>query len=132
MTPSTFDNLAGSSPSQVDGVFVYGTLKRGASNHAWLAGSRWLGEACLPGLVLHDLGPFPMAVLGAGTVLGELYAVDAAGLARLDHLEGYPRLYDRQLLPLADGRRAWVYLGRPRQVRHAPVLASGHWQPQTP
>jgi gamma-glutamylcyclotransferase (GGCT)/AIG2-like uncharacterized protein YtfP len=132
LTASTRDDLAGPSPCHSNLVFVYGTLKRGASNHAWLAGSRWLGEACLPGLVLHDLGPFPMAVLGAGTVYGELYGVDAAGLARLDQLEGYPRLYDRQLLPLADGSRAWVYLGRPRQVRHAPVLASGHWQLRTP
>jgi hypothetical protein len=30
-------------------------------------------------------------------------------------------------LRLADGRRAWVYLGQPRQVRHAPVLAAGRW-----
>ena len=132
LTASASGHLAGPSSGQADLVFVYGTLKRGASNHAWLAGSSWLGEACMPGLVLHDLGPFPMAVVGAGTVHGELYAVAAAGLARLDQLEGYPRLYDRRLLPLADGRRVWVYLGRPRQVRHAPLLACGHWPPQIP
>jgi hypothetical protein len=56
-----------------------------------------------------------------------VYAVDAAGLARLDRLEGYPRLYDRRPLPLADGRRAWVYLGRPHQVRHVSAIADGCW-----
>ena len=85
-------------------------------------------EAHLDGLVLHDLGPFPMAVLGDGRVWGELYAVDPEGLARLDALEGYPRLYDRRQMAVADGRQAWVYVGRPRQVRHAPIVSGGTWQ----
>jgi len=110
-------------------VFVYGTLKRGHGNHHWLAGAHFLGEAELPDVVLHDLGPFPMAVPGEGTVIGEVYRIDAASLDRLDRLEGYPRLYDRQVLSLNDGRQAWVYLGRPRQVRHAPLLAGGIWNP---
>ena len=109
-------------------VFVYGTLKRGEKNHHWLEGASFQGEAELNGVVLHDLGPFPMAVIGAGQIRGEVYALEANGLARLDELEGYPRLYNRQLLSLADGRRAWVYLGRPRQVRHAPVVAGGLWR----
>lgn len=108
-------------------VFVYGTLKRGHGNHHWLAEAPFRGEAVLPDVVLHDLGPFPMAVPGEGSVRGEVYAVDAAGLARLDRLEGYPRLYDRRPLPLADGRRAWVYLGRPHQVRHVSAIADGCW-----
>ncbi|MCT0207546.1 gamma-glutamylcyclotransferase [Synechococcus sp. CS-1332] len=108
-------------------VFVYGTLKRGHGNHHWLAGAPFQGDVELTGVVLHDLGPFPMAVTGEGTVRGEVYAVDAAGLARLDRLEGYPRLYDRRPLPLADGRRAWVYLGRAHQVRHVSAIADGCW-----
>lgn len=111
-------------------MFVYGTLKRGGRNHHWLEGARWAGEASLDGVVLHDLGPFPMAVIGADRVFGEVYAVEASGLARLDELEGYPRLYDRRQLPLNDGRLAWIYLGRARQVRHAPVLSGGTWPPE--
>jgi gamma-glutamylcyclotransferase (GGCT)/AIG2-like uncharacterized protein YtfP len=112
-------------------VFVYGTLKRGEKNHHWLKGASWQGDAELHGVVLHDLGPFPMAVMGAGRINGEVYAVEGQGLGRLDMLEGYPRLYDRQVLPLSDGRKAWVYLGRPRQVRHAPVVADGTWNPSS-
>jgi len=58
---------------------------------------------------------------------GELYRVSANGLAQLDLLEGCPRLYGRHWLPLLDGSHAWVYLGRPRQVRHARLLADGRW-----
>jgi gamma-glutamylcyclotransferase (GGCT)/AIG2-like uncharacterized protein YtfP len=117
----------GALPQERQLVFVYGTLKRGEKNHHWLEGASWQGEAELSGVLLHDLGPFPMAVIGEGTAIGEVYAVEERGLARLDELEGYPRLYDRQMLSLNDGRQAWVYLGRPRQVRHAPLVVGGSW-----
>jgi gamma-glutamylcyclotransferase (GGCT)/AIG2-like uncharacterized protein YtfP len=118
---------SGALPQERQLVFVYGTLKRGEKNHHWLDGASWQGEAELSGVLLHDLGPFPMAVIGEGTAIGEVYAVEERGLARLDELEGYPRLYDRQMLSLNDGRQAWVYLGRPRQVRHAPLVVGGSW-----
>lgn len=108
-------------------LFVYGTLKRGQSNHARLQQARWLGPAQLQGACLFDLGPFPMAVAGEGWVIGELYAVAWAALPDLDAFEGCPRLYQRHWLPLADGRQAWAYLGQPRQVRHARQLPGGQW-----
>ena len=43
-------------------VFVYGSLKRDQSNHDLLSAPSFQGEARAPGLVLHDLGPFPMAI----------------------------------------------------------------------
>ncbi len=110
-------------------LFVYGTLKRGQANHGHLQGARCLGPAALEGASLHDLGPFPMAIAAQGRVVGELYAVEAAALPRLDAFEGCPRLYQRHWLTLADGRQAWVYLGQPRQVRHSPRLPEGEWPP---
>jgi hypothetical protein len=59
---------------------------------------------------------------------GELYLVSTAQLARLDRFEGVPRLYERQLRPLSDGRTVWVYVGRSRQVRHVSRIPSGVWQ----
>jgi len=108
-------------------LFVYGSLKRGQRAHHLLQGLPWLGQAWLPGACLHDLGPFPMAVLGEGSIQGELYGVSEADLAALDRFEGAPRLYQRHWLNLADGRSAWVYLGQPHQVRHVAPLASGYW-----
>jgi len=108
-------------------LFVYGSLKRGQRAHHLLQGLPWLGQAWLAGACLHDLGPFPMAVLGEGRIHGELYGVGEADLAALDGYEGAPRLYQRYWLSLEDGRSAWVYLGRPHQVRHVAPLASGRW-----
>jgi gamma-glutamylcyclotransferase (GGCT)/AIG2-like uncharacterized protein YtfP len=108
-------------------LFVYGSLKRGQRSHHLLQGLPWLGQAWLPGACLHDLGPFPMAVLGEGRIQGELYGVGETDLAALDRYEGAPRLYQRHWLSLEDGRSAWVYLGRSHQVRHVAPLASGRW-----
>ncbi len=109
-------------------VFVYGTLKRGDVNHHWLEGARPLGRRRLAGLQLHDLGPYPMAVpAGSSLIHGELYAVEAGGLARLDELEDVPREYVRELLPLSDGSRAWVYRGRADQVQGRPLVPFADW-----
>lgn len=114
-------------------VLVYGSLKSGQSNHHWLAGTEYLGEAQLPGLALYDLGPFPMAVASrsgrsVARLYGELYAVSASQLALLDELEGVPRLYRREQRQLASGEPVWVYVGQERQVRHATLLEQGRWE----
>lgn len=111
-------------------VFVYGSLKRGQANHHLLKSGHWQGTASLAGLALYDLGPFPMAIANddaTSWLEGELYAVGAQLLERLDHFEGVPRLYERQARTLADGRTVWVYLGRARQVRHVRRIPSGCW-----
>jgi gamma-glutamylcyclotransferase (GGCT)/AIG2-like uncharacterized protein YtfP len=118
-------------PSDSGGlVFVYGSLKRSQPEHRQLAGSPCCGEAQLRGLALYDLGPFPMAVATDPQALlhGELYRLTDEQLARLDRFEGAPRLYERQRWALADGRPVWVYVGRPRQVRHVRRLTCGMWR----
>ena len=73
-------------------LFVYGTLQRGRVNHGQLAGQRFVGPArTVPGFRLHDLGGYPGLVSFAAAatgVSGEVWAVDAAALARLDAFEG--------------------------------------------
>ncbi|MFM7268110.1 MAG: gamma-glutamylcyclotransferase [Cyanobium sp.] len=112
-------------------LFVYGTLKRGQPNHHWLQSCPYEGEAIMAGLLLYDLGPFPMAVAGEGEVRGEVYALSRQELSSTDRFEGYPRLYDRCLRSLADGRQTWVYVGREHQVRHSPLLSEGIWHGRT-
>lgn len=111
-------------------VFVYGTLKRGHSNHHWLAGATFLGRRLLRGGRLYDLGPYPMAVLSTdkqAVIHGELFAVTQEGLARLDLLEGYPSFYERSQLILSTGQTAWVYHGLQEQVGDAPTIPLGDW-----
>lgn len=119
-------------------VFVYGTLKRGEPNHGLLRRARFLGRRRLPGVRMHDLGPYPMAVPAGGAgrdgqldgsplIHGELFCVDAEGLAALDRLENVPSDYARLRLTLSDGTPAWVYLGRPEQVSGAALVPYGDW-----
>jgi len=86
-------------------VFVYGTLKRGGSNHAHLAGQSFLGEARTPpGFRLYALDGYPgMVRLPADRdgVTGELWSVSDECLARLDELEGLAEgLYRREPVTL--------------------------------
>ena len=87
-------------------LFVYGTLKRGGSNHHHLSGQTLLGPArTAPGFTLFSLGTYP-GLVAAPTdtrgVTGELWSVDAACLARLDVLEGLAEgLYRRAPIALS-------------------------------
>jgi gamma-glutamylaminecyclotransferase len=86
-------------------IFVYGTLKRGCSNHHYLAGQAFVGEArTASGYCLFELDGFPGMVARAGDregVSGEVWSVDAGCLARLDMLEGLAEgLYRREPVSL--------------------------------
>ncbi len=87
-------------------LFVYGTLKRGCSNHPLLSDQTFLAPArTAPGYTLYELDGYPGLVANAADtqgVLGELWSVTPAALARLDQLEGVPEnLYRRIPAPLA-------------------------------
>jgi len=86
-------------------VFVYGTLKRGCSNHREMAGQIFVALArTQPGFRLFDVGGYPGLVPWPGDkngVEGEIWAVDDAALARLDVFEGVDQgLYERKPIPL--------------------------------
>lgn len=88
-------------------LFVYGTLKRGGTNHAWMSGQTFLGEArTAPGFTLYSLGEYPGLVAEPADVegvRGEVWAVDAAALERLDAFEGvHEGLYAREPIRLVD------------------------------
>ena len=103
-------------------LFVYGSLRRGRSNHHELAHASFLGEArTTGGYALVRIGDYPALVAGSDRVAGELYAVDAALLAELDAFEG--EAYTRALIELDDGRQALAYLLR------APRGDEEAWQP---
>ena len=98
-------------------VFVYGTLKRGGSNHAFLAAQKFLGPAhTAPGFTLFSLGDYPGLVpspTDRDGVTGEVWSVDTACLAQLDQLEGTSEnLYRRApiaLLPPFDQTTVETY-----------------------
>jgi gamma-glutamylcyclotransferase (GGCT)/AIG2-like uncharacterized protein YtfP len=70
-------------------IFVYGTLLRGSLRAHCLAAANFLGLARVRGS-LYDLGAYPgLSDDDAGTVIGEVYQVDAPTLAQLDRIEGF-------------------------------------------
>jgi gamma-glutamylaminecyclotransferase len=109
-------------------VFVYGTLLAGEVNHCLLDGAPLLGPwRTLPRYTLYDLGAYPgVAAGGCTAIVGEVYAVDTQRLARLDTLEEYPRLYDREPILTAYGC-AWIYLYRGR-LADRPAIPGGDWR----
>ena len=109
-------------------LFVYGTLRRGQSNHSQLADARFIAEARTePRFELVDLGGYPALVEGGSTAIsGELYELDGDLLARLDEFEEVPRLYERKQISLADGR-AYVYVMPRDRARRAPRVELGDW-----
>ena len=104
-------------------VFVYGTLKRGYSNHPMLATAKeFFGDVATINTyrmltIIHPSGMFPVILddPNGKPVCGEIYHVEDETLARLDQLEREGSSYDRKLidvtLPLARGSAC-----RPRRL----------------
>jgi gamma-glutamylaminecyclotransferase len=100
-------------------VFVYGTLKRGLSNHRFMKGQRFLGEArTAPSYRLVDCGGFPGMVgveNDGASIRGEVWEVDEACRAQLDVLEDVEMgLYALEPVELlapfdSDGVKTYVY-----------------------
>ncbi|WP_200341193.1 gamma-glutamylcyclotransferase family protein [Rhodovibrio sodomensis] len=92
-------------------ALVYGTLKPGERNHRLIADAARHGPCeTAPGFrLLH--GDIPAVDRGGDArIKGELVAVSGEQLARMDQLEGHPDWYRREVVSLADGRQAWIYL----------------------
>lgn len=109
--PGAGDGKAGEGGGAGHRVFVYGSLKRGGTNHDLLEGAAFLGEAEVEGLEMHATGRgFPACVPGDGVVEGEVYRVDDETLLEVDRLEGVPDLYRRRRV---EGMWVYVWAGEP-------------------
>lgn len=88
-------------------VFVYGTLRKGESNHSIIEEANLKEKHCWTTGELYDTGAGYPALFqsGEGVVYGELYEVDDKLLARIDVLEGFQEgrkanLYERVIQPI--------------------------------
>lgn len=96
----------------MESVFVYGTLMKGFGNNVLLDEAEFIGPRFMmfPGRMI-SYGGFPALVKSDSIVRvsGELYNVNTEIMERLDHLEGYPGFYDREIREVKTGEQAWVY-----------------------
>ena len=118
-------------PDSVETVFVYGTLRRGGSNHHRLQGAEFVATATVRGRLYRiDWYPGLVADENADEVIGEIHQVPATMLSALDDYEG-PE-YQRVKMDVRTSRRedppcrAWVWLwdGPVDESRH---IAGGDW-----
>lgn len=107
-------------------LFVYGTLRKGESNQGFLSASEFLGRhETLPEYALYDLGPYPAVTQGHSSIVGEVYLIDDATLARIDQLEDVPVEYRREQIETPFGQ-AWIYLYQDTSKLDV-LLSSGDW-----
>lgn len=110
-------------------VFVYGTLRRGGTNHFRMKGADFLNEAKARGR-LYRIDWYPGLVLDstADEIHGEVYQTAAGLLEELDHFEGgaYRRVRTQVLLPDGAELSAWVWEWR-GPVDESRRIRSGDW-----
>ncbi len=139
---------------EADGLFVYGSLREGGSNHAWLKRTNPVGHtrayssgrlfhlpesgfpALIPGPIPEHLPPGPSWVVGEFIGYEDEQDLEAA-LDDLDQVEGLGEgLFERQVIPvLLDGGQcyaAWAYVfpvdRLPRLEREGVELVGGDWE----
>ncbi len=100
-------------------IFIYGTLKRGERNEAFLKNADYIGaavtrDASYSMLVVDDPAceyRYPGVLTGGSSrIKGELYSVDDATLEALDRLEGLGEDYMRAEAILEGRQSAQIYL----------------------
>jgi len=124
-------------------VFVYGTLKKGFSNHGRIFGGYdiKITPAWTYGK-LYDLGWYPAMTIGNEKVYGQLIEFENPEiLRRVDYLEGYKgknhpdNYYERCMVDVFVGGavvKAWVYFLSLEQVKRydGNRLTTGIWSIQ--
>ncbi len=110
-------------------VFVYGTLRKGESNHYYLRRGLLVADGVwAKGYAMYDQGSYPFAVPTNGSqIKGEIWQIDKDCLAEIDKLEGvkeglYMRIFD-------DDLQAYIYI-KPdtKGLREMPKVEHGDWK----
>lgn len=114
-------------------IFVYGTLRKGGSNHRLLEKSKFVGVHITQNeYTMVDFGPFP-ALLEEGVtpITGEVYEIDNPTALAIDRLEGYPHLYQRKVIDTEYGKALVYYIediSEYSRGRALPIIESGVWE----
>jgi len=105
-------------------VFVYGTLKRGQRNYHMMRDADFLGRHRTdPCFTMFDFGGYPaVSRVGRRRIGGEVFAVDADCLRRLDDFECRYGPYRRIEIPTGYGA-AWIYVVGADLCRGKPRIA---------
>jgi gamma-glutamylcyclotransferase (GGCT)/AIG2-like uncharacterized protein YtfP len=117
-------------------LFVYGTLLSGQPAFHLIAHAvERFAPAKAPGLVMHNVGRYPIAVPGQGQIVGEVHWLYperyVALLAELDEYEGaeYKRqVYTALLTGDQQTAEVWIFVGDPVYAARFPLVPDGDWR----
>ncbi len=119
-------------------IFVYGSLRKGGSNHSILTSSKFIGCAKTVQKLIMRARAFPFVSddQQVSFIHGEVYSVNSSVLRLIDQLESYDVLspqnswYEREkvLVKMGEGdrqslRKVEMYFNR--KENKAPIIASG-------
>ncbi len=114
-------------------IFVYGTLKKGDSNHQLLDGSEYICTTRTIGkYTMLDLGLFPGVLKderssrsSASFIHGEVYDITPHTLEALDNYEG--EWYFREEIELEFGIEALIYFLKKIPAIDYDIIPNGNW-----
>ena len=106
-------------------IAVYGSLRKGCTNHHYLYEATYLGTDHLEGWQMYSNGSFPYVLKGNGKITIEVYEVTRETFACIDELEGYPHHYDRKIVGTRHGK-SWLYFVK-EVSRNCFLLPEGDW-----
>ncbi|WP_406657529.1 gamma-glutamylcyclotransferase family protein [Methanolobus sp. ZRKC2] len=115
-------------------VFVYGSLKRGFSNHHLMESSKFIcSTRTLEKFAMIDLDSFPGVIKEkkVSPIHGEVYDLDTNTLEQIDAYEG--KWYSREDVELEAGLTAQMYflVKYPRDTENLQVISKGFWTEKT-
>ena len=112
-------------------VLVYGSLRKGMSNHCVLGNSKFIDYYKIPqgNYSMYSLGGFPALLpnVHGEEILCEAYAVDNDVYANVERLEGYPSFYYRETIGTHLGKAEVYVLNEARDASRYPHVESGDW-----
>jgi gamma-glutamylcyclotransferase (GGCT)/AIG2-like uncharacterized protein YtfP len=109
-------------------IFVYGTLRRNASNAQRMSSARFLFEARVKG-ALYRVDWYPGFTFNGETdVTGEVYEVSQETLSELDEYEGeeYKRSLIEMNSPSSGALNVWVYEFI-KDTKNLQRIPNGNW-----
>lgn len=120
-------------------LFVYGTLRYGERNHAYLNGATLVNKQCrVKGSLYETKNNYPVLVQSeASNVYGELYQITQKQLNKIDFLEGYKEnnannLFERKKVTVINDQgvttQAYTYMGYNGSINPNDMIKSGDWK----
>ena len=110
-------------------LFVYGTLKKGHSNHRLIENASYIGEdKTRENYCMINLGHFPATLEREkmSSIKGEMYLANGDLLQTLDKFEG--KWFYRKKVLFESGKSAYTYFISPETIKKKyPVIKNGNW-----